>query len=59
MAPEEAQGCSGARSVVEPKQFQLGDFRVSKPKGMEQDIGIARDAHGLKTGLLSRKTECC
>ncbi|MFP6584813.1 MAG: DUF362 domain-containing protein [Candidatus Hydrogenedentota bacterium] len=45
-APEDApfslRDASGKRSVVEPTPFRLGNFRVEKPKGTTQDIGIAR-----------------
>ena len=32
---------TGSRSVIHPEPYSLKDFRVAKPEGMVQDIGIA------------------
>lgn len=45
-APEDAPGSrrdvTGLRSVIHPDPYTLPDFRVPKPDGMIQDIGVAR-----------------
>jgi uncharacterized protein (DUF362 family) len=39
--PLSRKDVTGKRSVIEPKKFTLTDYRVAKPEGMVQDIGIA------------------
>lgn len=50
-APEDAplslRDVNGQRSIPEPESFRLKDFRVAKPGGMTQDIGIARGPRGV------------
>lgn len=41
-APLSRRDVTGLRSVIEPEPYHLKDFRVAKPEGMTQDIGIAR-----------------
>ncbi|HIA48267.1 MAG TPA: DUF362 domain-containing protein [Candidatus Hydrogenedentes bacterium] len=57
-APEDApfslRDGSGDRTRFEPKPFRLDDYRVEKPEGMVQDIGIAR---GDRDGALHFSAE--